>query len=108
MCTINLKLSLELFGNIQEETDHHCFRDLTNIGLLKSLKDTKMPKHDCHFFQDADEADCKPKLSNKEMYANLKKYLASIKESCGQVCDTSMTGEQGKYYQVIMINNFSE
>jgi hypothetical protein len=27
----------------------------------------------------------KPKLSNKEIYANLKKYLASIKESCGQV-----------------------
>ncbi len=57
------------------------------------------------FFQEnqitaADETECKPKLSNKGLYANLKKYLASIKESCGQVCDTSITGEEGKYYQV--------
>ena len=29
-------------------------------------------------------------LTNKEKYKNLKKYLSSIKESCGNVCDQSL------------------
>ena len=29
-------------------------------------------------------------LTNKEKYKNLKKYISSIKESCGNVCDQSL------------------
>ena len=32
------------------------------------------------------------KLSNKEAYYNLKYTIASIKESCGEVCNLSMKG----------------
>ena len=33
---------------------------------------------------------CNGNLTNKERYTNLKKYLSSIKESCGNVCDQSL------------------
>ena len=46
-----------------------------------------------------EEEDGKKKLSNAEIYANLKESLASIRKSCGQLCDVSMTsGTQGKYF----------
>ena len=32
------------------------------------------------------------KLSNKEAYSGLKKTIASIKQSCGEVCDQSIKG----------------
>ena len=35
------------------------------------------------------------------MYANLKRRIESIRMSCGQVCQTNMKGEPGKYYQAI-------
>ncbi len=50
--------------------------------------------------QEEEESD-KPKLSSKEIYANLKKTIASVRESCGQVCDTSVTGKPDKYYEYI-------
>jgi len=45
--------------------------------------------------------DEKPKLSSKEIYKNLKNKIQSVKESCGQVCDTTIHGEQGKYFEVL-------
>jgi len=45
--------------------------------------------------------DYKPKLTSKEIYANLKKRLKSIKESCGEVCETDKEGVDGKYYKFI-------
>ena len=51
--------------------------------------------------QDEKKPDKKPKLTNKEIYANLKKQLASIKQSCGEVCNTSIKGIDGKYYKFI-------
>ena len=32
------------------------------------------------------------KVSNKEAYANLKDTIASVKKSCGEVCDQSIEG----------------
>lgn len=43
----------------------------------------------------------RPRLSNKEIYANLKKRLSSIKQSCGEVCETNIGGIDGKYYKAI-------
>ena len=43
----------------------------------------------------------KPRLTNKEIYANLKKRLSSIKQSCGEVCETNIGGIDGKYYKAI-------
>ena len=51
--------------------------------------------------EDEEEPEPKPKLSNKEIYENLKKRIKSVKESCGQVCDTTIQGEPGKYYQAL-------
>ena len=48
-----------------------------------------------------DKTKNKPKVSSKEVYANLKKSIESVRKSCGQVCDTSVTGTPGKYYDVI-------
>lgn len=44
------------------------------------------------------------KMSNKEAYEALKKTVASVKKSCGEVCDTSIAGKQGKYYDEITKN----
>ena len=33
-------------------------------------------------------------LTNKEKYKNLKKYLSSIKESCGRVCDQNLVCDE--------------
>jgi hypothetical protein len=43
----------------------------------------------------------KPKLTSKEIYSNLKRRLKSIKESCGQVCNTNIEDTEGKYYKFI-------
>ena len=51
--------------------------------------------------KEEEPVDMKPKLSSKKIYANLKKRMESIKKSCGQVCQTDMKGEPGKYYQAI-------
>ena len=40
-------------------------------------------------------------MSSREIYSNLKRRLKSVKESCGQVCDTNIEGENGKYYKSI-------
>ena len=45
--------------------------------------------------------DHKTKLSNKEIYENLKKSLQSIKKSCGEICDQSIKGEPNDYFQQI-------
>lgn len=44
-----------------------------------------------------EDASPKKKKSSKEMYAELKENLKSIKESCGEVCDTEKTGVPGEY-----------
>ena len=37
----------------------------------------------------------------KKKHANLKENLAKIRASCGEVCDLSITGPKGKYYDVL-------
>ena len=37
----------------------------------------------------------KPRLTNKEIYSNLKMRLKSIRDSCGEVCDTDKEGIDG-------------
>ena len=46
----------------------------------------------------------KSKLSNKEAYAELKKTIASVRKSCGEVCDQTITGKPGKYFDEITKN----
>ena len=46
----------------------------------------------------------KPRLTNKEIYSNLKMRLKSIRDSCGEVCDTDKEGIDGKYYKFIQKN----
>ena len=41
------------------------------------------------------------KLGNKEAYANLKISIKSVRESCGKVCDTEISGKSGKYFDVL-------
>ena len=40
-------------------------------------------------------------LSNSVVYDNLKKTIASVKKSCGEICDQSIKGEPGKYFDSI-------
>ena len=40
-------------------------------------------------------------LCSKEKYANLKKTVESIKKSCGEVCDQTMTGKKGEFFDEI-------
>ena len=44
------------------------------------------------------------KFSSKEAYTDLKKSIASVKESCGEVCDQTITGKPGKYFEKITKN----
>ena len=45
------------------------------------------------------------KLTNdKKIYKNLKKTLRLTKESCGEVCNQSLTGEPGHYFDKIRKN----
>ena len=44
------------------------------------------------------------KLSNKEAYVELKKTIASVKASCGDVCDQTILGKHGKYFDEITKN----
>ena len=44
------------------------------------------------------------KLTNKEIYENLKKSLKAIKESCGEICDQTITGKPGEYFDHIKKN----
>ena len=44
-------------------------------------------------------------LDNKQLYQNLRKNIASIKESCGQICDQTIKGtSKGKYFEFIQKN----
>ena len=44
--------------------------------------------------------DCLKKTS-KERYEDLRRNLADIRISCGDLCDTNLTGTPGKYFDVI-------
>ena len=46
----------------------------------------------------------KNKLTNKEIYANLKKSLQSIKNSCGEICDQTIEGKPGAFFDHIKKN----
>ena len=46
----------------------------------------------------------KNKLTNKEIYANLKKSLESIKNSCGEICDQTIKGKPGAFFDHIKKN----
>ena len=46
----------------------------------------------------------KNKLTNKEIYADLKKSLASIKNSCGEICDQTIEGKPGAFFDHIKKN----
>ena len=41
------------------------------------------------------------KLTNKEIYKNLRKLLKLTKESCGEVCNQTLTSEAGQYFDEI-------
>ena len=43
------------------------------------------------------EGEEKKKMTSKELYAELKENLKSIKESCGEICDTGKTGVPGTW-----------
>ena len=53
------------------------------------------------FFLQVHCSDKKNKLTNKEIYTNLKKSLESIKKSCGDICDQTIKGEPGPYFDHI-------
>ena len=42
-----------------------------------------------------------PKIPLKTVYENLKKTVASVRKSCGEICDQSITGKPGKYFDEI-------
>lgn len=44
------------------------------------------------------------KLSNKEAYNALKTTIASVKKSCGEICDTTIVGKPGKYFDEVTKN----
>ena len=46
----------------------------------------------------------KNRLTNKEIYANLKKSLESIKNSCGEICDQTIKGKPGAFFDHIKKN----
>jgi hypothetical protein len=48
-----------------------------------------------------DVEDQRPRIPIKQIYANLKTTISSVKKSCGQVCDQSVPGIPGKYYDFI-------
>ena len=43
-------------------------------------------------------------MPNSVVYENLKKTIASVKKSCGEICDQSIKGEPGKYFDSIKKN----
>lgn len=48
-----------------------------------------------------DSEDDMPKLPLKIVYENLKKNIDSVKKSCGEICDQSIEGKPGKYFDFI-------
>ena len=42
--------------------------------------------------------------SNKQCYEQLKKDIASVQKSCGEVCDLTKEGQPGKYFNVVEKN----
>ena len=55
------------------------------------------------FVQFVKYSDAEGKLTNKQIYENLKKSLKFIKESCGEICDQTITGKPGKYFDHITV-----
>ena len=53
------------------------------------------------FFLHVHCSDKKNELTNKEIYANLKKSLESIKKSCGDICDQTIKGQPGPFFDHI-------
>ena len=49
----------------------------------------------CFYF---DNFEC---IKSKEKYANLKRTIKSIKESCGDVCNQSLRGKKGEFFEEI-------
>ena len=47
------------------------------------------------------DEDSVPKIPSKTVYENLKKTVASVKKSCGEICDTTISGKPGKYFDEI-------
>lgn len=52
---------------------------------------------------DGGEKEKSKRKSNKELYAELRENLRSIRESCGEVCDTDKTGVPGKIGREILL-----
>ena len=51
---------------------------------------------------DKSESISKPDL--RQVYANLKKTIESVKKSCGEICDQNIKGKPGKYFDQIKKN----
>ena len=47
------------------------------------------------------DEDSVPKIPSKTVYENLKKTVASVRKSCGEICDTTISGKPGKYFDEI-------
>ncbi len=48
-----------------------------------------------------EEENAVPKIPLKTVYENLKKTVASVKKSCGEICDQTISGKPGKYFDEI-------
>ncbi len=53
---------------------------------------------------DNNEIGARPSESSKTVYANLKKSIESIRKSCGEICDQTLAGEKGEYFDYIKKN----
>ena len=54
-----------------------------------------------HNWGGREETESVKKLTDNVVYDNLKKTIASVKKSCGEICDQSIKGEPGKYFDSI-------
>ena len=51
-----------------------------------------------HIVKSSDE-----KLTNKQILKKLKKSLKFIKQTCGEICDQSITGKPEEYFEHIRV-----
>jgi hypothetical protein len=97
----HLNGSLNTFGPEQQITDTHDRMQRKIVWflatwLLNSFVFTNLAV--------ASSSEKSSKISNKEAYAELKKTIASVRKSCGEVCDQTITGKPGKYFDEITKN----
>ena len=99
----------KLLGNIFFLHHHHENKNSTYTSRVKMKKNTSLLFYITFWLYYCEFVIC---LDNKQIYQNLRKNIASIKESCGQICDQTIKGTaKGKYFEFIQKNvvvTFSE